>query len=347
MNRLFSTLLLSLFSFLSASALAAPDPQSIPDSYAATSTLVTLADGRAINMRCTGQGERIALFEAGTNADSSIWYRVLPLLQNQVRACAYDRAGYGFSDEGPLPRDLDADVKDLHAVIRAAQFPLPLVLVGHSLGSNIVRRYAQQFPVDLAGMVLVDPPEQGSFLAMPEQWKQDDAAMREQRAAFLAICEKAAEAGELLGPAAPGCLRAPPPWISERVADAIKANKSKPGYWRTLRSELSENQRVFSTPVPHEEHYGDIPLIVLSAGKADTEVPEDVRAALVQAREQTHQRITAASTQGKRIDVPGASHEIQLDRPEVVASAVLEVMRTKIVHPKAAHKGAQSIKGSE
>ena len=47
------------------------------------------------------------------------------------------------SDEGPLPRDLDADIVDLVALIAAARLDTPLVLVDHALGSNIVRRYAQ------------------------------------------------------------------------------------------------------------------------------------------------------------------------------------------------------------
>ena len=325
----------SLVLLASAPALAVPGVETIPNSYATPAMQVMLGDGRGINLRCSGQGERVVLFEAGTNADSSAWYRVLPLLESQARACAYDRAGYGFSDEGPMPRDLDADVNDLHELIRAAKLPLPLVLVGHSLGSNIVRRYARQFPEDVAGMVLVDPPEQGADQTMTEQWKRDAAALREKRDALLIACGKAAEAGNLLTSPALGCLREPPPWMGEHVAASIKANKAKPGYWRTLRSELTENQRVFSTPVPPEERYGDIPLVLLRADESDMGVPEDVRAALKQARDQTHQRIIAASTHSKLHDVPDASHDIQLNRPEAVASAAMELLRTTIARPAA------------
>jgi pimeloyl-ACP methyl ester carboxylesterase len=325
----------SLVLLASASALAAPSVETIPNSYATPATQVMLGDGHAINLRCSGKGERVVFFEAGTNVDSSTWYRVLPLLESQARVCAYDRAGYGFSDEGPMPRDLDADVTDLHELIQAAKLPLPLVLVGHSLGSNIVRRYAQQFPGDVAGMVLVDPPEQGTDQTMAEQWKRDAAALREKRDALLIACGKAAEAGNLLASPALGCLRAPPPWMGERVAASVKENKAKPGYWRTLRSELTENQRVFSTPVPPKESYGDIPLVLLRAGESDMGVPEEVRVALKQARDQTHQRIIAASTHSKLHDVPDASHDIQLDRPEAVASAVKEMLRTTMARPAA------------
>jgi pimeloyl-ACP methyl ester carboxylesterase len=335
LNKLRAVFMASLVLLASASASAAPGVETIPNSYATPATLVMLGDGHAINLRCSGKGERVVLFEAGTNADSSTWYRVLPLLESQARVCAYDRAGYGFSDEGPMPRDLDADVTDLHELIQAAKLPLSLVLVGHSLGSNIVRRYAQQFPGDVAGMVLVDPPEQGADQAIPEQWKRDAARLREKRDALLIACGKAAEAGNLFASPALGCLRAPPPWMNERVAASVKENKAKPGYWRTLRSELTENQRIFSTAVPLEERYGDIPLVVLRAGESDMDVPEEVRVALKQARDQTHQRIIAASTHSKLQDVPDASHDIQLDRPEAVASAVMEVLRTTLARPSA------------
>lgn len=315
-------LLAPIFFLASTTLVAAPEGNEIPDAYATSATKITLGDGRALNLRCAGKGERVVLFEAGTNADSSAWFRVLPLLAGTARACAYDRAGYGFSDAGPMPRDLEADVADLHELIRAARLPLPLVLVGHSLGSNIVRQYAIRHPHDVAGMVLVDPPEQGEEAAMPAQWKREDAALREKRDAFLIACEQSAQAGTLM----PGCLRAAPPWMGARVAAAVSANKSRPDYWRTLHSELSANQRLFAEPVPDDERYGDIPLILLAADTPYDGVADDVRTALEQARAQTRQRILSASTTSRRIDVPGASHDIQLDRPEAVASAVREML---------------------
>ena len=67
---------------------------------------------------------------------------------------------------GRCRAQLDCDVSDLHALIDAAGLHTPLVLVGHSLGTNIVRRYAGVHPDDVAAMVLVDPPAQdlGHFL---------------------------------------------------------------------------------------------------------------------------------------------------------------------------------------
>ncbi len=315
---------------------AAAEVEKIPDSYAKAAQRISIAEGRVLNLRCSGSGERVVILEAGANTNSTTWYRVQPLLEKRTRVCAYDRAGYGYSDEGPKPRDLDADVDDLHALIGAVKISVPVVLVGHSLGSNIVRRYAQRFPSEVAGLVLVDPPEQGADDAMPERWKQEDAAMRIRRNALLDDCAKAAESGQLnvLNKATQNCLRAPPTWMGMRVAAAIRSRKEKPGYWRTLRSELEENQRIFSKPVPATEHCGALPLLLLSAGKPYLDVPADVLRALLLARRHTHNQILATSTRSKEIPVPDATHDIPLDKPEAIAAAVADVMAMAAATPQ-------------
>ena len=306
---------------------SSPAPAQTPDSYASAGERVTIAPGRALNLRCSGAGPRTVLLEAGGNADSATWFRVQPLLTS-ARVCAYDRAGYGFSDPGPLPRDLQAGVDDLHALVRAAKLETPLVLVGHSLGANLVRRYALQHPADVAALVLVDPPGQGAQAQLPAQWKQDDAAMLAQRLAFVDACTKAAEDGSLDAAEGPlqGCLRAPPDWQSPAVAAATRAYKLKPDYWRALRSQLEDNTKVFADPVPAQESHGETPVVVLVAPGDYAGVPDAVRDVLQAARKQTQSRLVASSRRGRRIDVADTSHDIQLDRPEVVAEAIRSVL---------------------
>lgn len=315
----------------SAQAPAASRQTQTPEAYAKPGERIAIAPGRVLNLRCVGKGPRIVLLEAGGNADSSTRFRVQPLLSAHARVCAYDRAGYGFSDEGPMPRDLDADVADLAALVETAKLKTPLVLVGHSLGNNIVRRYAQRHPDNVSALVLVDPPEQGADAALPDTWKREDEASRTQRNAFLDACLKAAEAGTLdkaEGPLA-SCLRTPPPWQSAPVAAAARAYRLKPAYWRTLRSELEANPAIFAKPVPDDEAHGNTPVVVLVAPGEVTGVPDDVRKALQDARAQTQARLVASSRQGRRIDVPDASHEIQLDAPQAVADAVLGVLEPR------------------
>lgn len=320
--RLLSTMLL-----LAAAPLhAVAAPAQTPDSYTSAAERVALPDGRTLNLRCSGSGPRTVVLEAGANADSLTWYRVQPLLAAHARVCSYDRAGYGFSEPGPLPRDLDADAADLAALITAARLSTPLVLVGHSLGSNIVRRHAQRHPQQVAGLVLVDPPEQGAQL--PADWKRQDAALRARRDGFLTTCADAAAAGTLAagdGPLA-GCLRPPPPWQSPAVATATRASKLTPGYWRTLRSELDANVGLFAMAVPEDERHGDLPVRMLTADNPFDGAPEPVRVAMQSALAQTRARLLASSTRARQIAVPASSHDIQLDQPQIVADAVIEIL---------------------
>ncbi|MDO8408557.1 MAG: alpha/beta fold hydrolase [Phenylobacterium sp.] len=72
------------------------------------------------------------------------------------RACAYDRAGLGFSDPGPWPRDSAAIVTDLERLMTEAGVTRPAILVGHSMGGQHVRLFAVRHPARVAGIVLLD-----------------------------------------------------------------------------------------------------------------------------------------------------------------------------------------------
>ena len=301
----------------------------MPDDYARAAARVTIAPGRQINLRCAGHGARTVVLEAGSHAESSTWFRVQPLLASFTRVCAYDRAGYGFSDAGPLPRNLDADVDDLHALIHRAGIATPVVLVGHSLGSNIARRYAELHPADVAAMVLIDPPAQ-DIAAFAPGWEHDERELDKQRFAFIRACEAAAEKGMLAKKLPPGleqCLAGDDPHADAKVNAATRAWKSRPGFWRTLLSELQDNARVFAAPVSDSETHGATPLLVLSASDTYVGAPAKLRPALEAARSKTQADITATSSRGRVVHVRDASHDIQLDQPEAVVDAVRQVLR--------------------
>lgn len=295
-----------------------------PERYARPGRLVPITDGRKLNLRCEGKGPRTILLEAGTNADSSAWFKVQPLLSKQARVCAYDRASYGFSDGRRELRDIDAEVDDLHALMGAAKIPRPAIFVGHSMGTNIVRRYATRYPAEVAGMVLADPPPQGLGRFMSPAWMKDDVDANAERDAFLTKCEQAAARHALDRPAGElaQCIDKPAPWMSAAVAAMETAVRTRPAYWHTFRAELAANASELAQSVSPAENHGSIPITVLAAADTFEGVPEPDRANLEAARKATHAAIAASSSRGVVTEVRASGHDIELDQPSAIVDAV-------------------------
>jgi len=110
---------------------------------------------RSLYLDCRGSGRPTDVFEAGSGSDSSSWTAVLDTIAATTRACVYDRAGRGRSDDRDT-HTLEDAVADLRALLDAAGEPAPFVIVGHSLGGSYGRVFATRHRDDVAGAVLVD-----------------------------------------------------------------------------------------------------------------------------------------------------------------------------------------------
>ena len=132
-----------------------PAPSTVEDQrmlpYVKPGQLVNIG-GRRINLHCTGAGGPTVILMAGLFSWSVVWYKTQPVTAKTTRVCAFDRAGYGFSDPGPRPQIISDVVDDLHAALSTGSIPGPYVLVGHSLGGIEARLYAQRWPKEVVGM---------------------------------------------------------------------------------------------------------------------------------------------------------------------------------------------------
>ncbi|MDP1616646.1 alpha/beta hydrolase [Phenylobacterium sp.] len=119
--------------------------------------MVNLGD-RRLRLVCEGpETGPLVWLEAGAFGFSADFADLQATLAREgFRACAYDRAGLGFSDPGPWPRDSEAIVSDLDQLMTQAGVTRPAILVGHSMGGQHVRLFAVRHPERVAGVVLLD-----------------------------------------------------------------------------------------------------------------------------------------------------------------------------------------------
>jgi pimeloyl-ACP methyl ester carboxylesterase len=111
--------------------------------------------GHRLDIRCTGSGGPTVVLEAGLGESAAAMARwIAPDVGRVTTVCVYDRAGHGRSD--PAPAGAAVAARDLHTLLRRAHVPGPYVIAGHSLGGMFALSYAQRYPVQVAGVVLLD-----------------------------------------------------------------------------------------------------------------------------------------------------------------------------------------------
>lgn len=315
------------------------------DAYLHPQQKVEVAPGRALNLVCRGSGDRTVLFDAGGSDWSVIWALVQPEVARHARACAYDRAGLGYSDPAQGARTPVAIVEDLHALVEKAGLKRPLVLVGHSLGGFNVKLYAALYPEDVAGMVLVDPAEERTWertrtlvtrrygLRLASKAELLDQSFFTWLAGRYEACRKAA-ADAPLDPASityRRCSDPPRPQLGPSVARERERIQVSSAYQKAQASEIIDG--VYGAPASDAVYerlfrsgiLGARPLVVLTHGQFDREDPLDV---LSQTQGIALHRETARlSRAGRQRTVEGTGHNIPIEAPAAVVAAVLDVLK--------------------
>lgn len=274
-----------------------------------------LADGRKINLVCSGRGSPTVILESGFGAGAFAWGATQPIVARKTRVCSYDRAGYGFSTPGPLPRDGASIARDLDAALRKAGERGPFVVVGHSAGGLYARIFAARRHGETVGLVLVDP-------SVPFQDRRFAAAFGTPAGGLEGVrrrpaaCLKAAETGAKAALETEGCLPKQPA--------ALRAAATQPGVWR---NQLSELDTLFSTTSEQVNRtrpvLKDIPTIVLTASPTGVAAGQEDPGAMVW--QSLHREIAAGAFRGEQ-KIVKSSHLIMVDRPDVVAGAALELV---------------------
>ncbi len=141
-------------------------------------------NGHSLYIHAMGErlpGRPTVVMESGHGDWSMCWRKVQPEVAKFSRVVAYDRAGFGWSDSGPLPRSPEQIVDELHVLLERAGEKPPYLFVGHSMGAPLSRTFHRCYPNEVAGFVWVDPAHEqlGSFFSFwPKVYVAFQLAMR-------------------------------------------------------------------------------------------------------------------------------------------------------------------------
>src|SRR5215210_7942629 len=271
--------------------------------YPPPGKLVDVGD-HSLHINCLGEGSPTVILEAANLGMSAHWTRVQQQVAQTTRVCAYDRAGLGWSEPGPEPRDARRVSSELHTLLSDAGTEGPYVLVGHSYGGLYARMYAARYSQEVGGVVLVDSSH-------PEQFtrSQEGRAMYEQTSRIGAVI----------------------PWLTRlgviRLSNFYPAHPDLPSQQReqieafnsSTRQVVTTVEEFRATPetnaqVRNTGSLGDKPLAVISAGEQSPDWLE------------MQDELAALSSDSIHRVVDGATHESLLydEGDSQVTSAAIE-----------------------
>lgn len=114
-------------------------------------------DNVKFHTQIKGSGSPTIIFESGLGTPLNTWDIIQTGISENYRTIAYDRKGIGGTEAASSPRTIENLANDLHTLISQSEMNGPIVLVGHSLGGHIVRKYQQLYPSRIRGLFLIDP----------------------------------------------------------------------------------------------------------------------------------------------------------------------------------------------
>jgi pimeloyl-ACP methyl ester carboxylesterase len=291
----------------------------------------------ALNLDCSGQGSPTVIFDTGLGVPAAGWKFVQPEVAKFARVCSYDRAGYGWSTRGPMPRTSGEIVKELHALLAASGEKGPYVLVAHSFGGFNVRVYTKEYPADVAGLVLVDTSHEDQESRMPGSLQ----AFMKNQSAQLEFQRKVAPILIFFGVARLTAGEEGLPNLPKSFLQEVKYLQLQPKFVEATASEI-QNFSASAKEVRAAGNLGERPLVVLTAGKEEDakDLPKGLDKRDLDDFSKTWMndlQVQEAhlSTRGKQVIVTDSTHMIPFLRPDTVIAAIREICEAVNTPPPA------------
>ena len=280
---------------------------------------VVIVGSHHLHLQCMGRGKPAVIFDSGAGGTSLDWRGIQHELTAETRVCAYDRAGFGWSDPGPSPRTSQRIVDELRILLKNAEVAPPFILVGHSFGGLNMQLFAARYPDEVAGLVLVDSVHPQLYSRMPHELRQDLSGQ------LFAL-----RLGKWLAPlGVPRLLF--PPVATQRLPRNLQLAANARGYGRHVYSALYEEAIAFDTSCEQirsaPSMLESMPLTLLTRSKPQR-WPSKVPVETAERTWQDLQRDLAGLVPGsKHVVVENAGHFIHIDQPQAVVEAIKEQLQ--------------------
>jgi len=274
---------------------------------------VRIRDGRNLFLMEKGTataGAPTIVFEAGMAAPRSSWGLVQPALPGTAHSITYDRAGLGRSDPDPQPRTVARMADDLDDLLDAFGQG-PFILVATSGGALVAREAAKRRPEQIAGMVLVDPTDEGCEAVFAPSYRRFER-FAHHVSVFLArigLLERLYDSFLVRLPA-------------DSQADFRKEGFTM-GAMRTRGAELTGMVDEMNVLRAQPAEPTDVPVTVISGGLADMGMSQELRAEANAA----HARRVALSTSGRHVIAEHSGHMAPFSEPELIAAEIMRLVR--------------------
>lgn len=250
-----------------------------------------------LEVRVVGKGIPAVVIDAGIADPLDKTKPLQDRVSAVTRVVAYSRAGYGRSEAGPLPRDGAREAEELKTLLRQASVRGPYVLVGRSLGALNVMIFADMYPGEVAGLILLDPPPL-SF-AVGREYKDLVAMAERMTAEWQAIADSAGKSAD-------------------------PQDRAQSDFFRMIASEHREMNKT-ATRVEGISTFGDIPVVVVASGRPNPAFGPIAGEFQKYWAEQSR-ALAAKSTKGKFVFAEGSSHFLYLNAPDLVEEIILSVV---------------------
>lgn len=267
--------------------------------------------GFKMHINCMGAGSPTVILEAMSGGASPYWGWIQPEIAKQTRVCAYDRAGFYWSEPDPEAQSLARTVRNLHTLLMNANIAGPYVLVGHSIGGVYMRQYAADYPYDVVGVVLLDVGHPQQYKLYPEFFAEGDNYLKILNGIKFLEHIGVGHAYFALG----GEMDFSE--LAEPQKSQVKAFWASPRYIEAQGEEIRAGRAIWTDAMELGD-LGDLPLMVISRG---LDLDHDWIS--------YQNELAALSTDNQHIIVEGANHAGLIFNPEhaqIVSQTILQVV---------------------